>query len=134
MRKEFNETRIHAAINCASESCPDLRSEAYKTDKLEYQLFDASSNFVNSQKKGVKVAKNERDLKVSKIFKWFGRDFLEKYGNNEQFAERSINNRGVLGFILRYINSEPIKEILNSNDFKVSHMKYDWSLNEQSYR
>ena len=53
LRKKFNEPRIHMAINCASISCPDLRNEAYTPEKLEEQLADASTNFVNNPDKGV---------------------------------------------------------------------------------
>ena len=42
LRKQFNEPRIHAAINCASISCPDLRDEAYIGERIEIQLDDAS--------------------------------------------------------------------------------------------
>ena len=83
LRKEFNEPRIHAAINCASISCPDLRSEAYVADRLEGQLSDASGLFVNNKFKGVYVDKKKNKVKVSKIFKWFGEDFYKNYNNTK---------------------------------------------------
>jgi len=36
--RSLNEPRIHMAIVCASISCPDLRTEAYRADKLDEQL------------------------------------------------------------------------------------------------
>ncbi len=76
LRKEFNEPRIHAAINCASISCPDLRNEAYIADKIDKQLDDSSKNFVNSNTKGVLVDKNKNKVKVSKFLSGSGRIFL----------------------------------------------------------
>jgi len=32
--RKLNEPRIHFAINCAAKSCPDLRKEAYRANKL----------------------------------------------------------------------------------------------------
>ena len=37
LRKEFDEPRIHFAINCASVSCPPLLNEAFVPEKLEAQ-------------------------------------------------------------------------------------------------
>ena len=38
LRKEFEEPRIHFAINCASVSCPPLLNEAFVASNLENQL------------------------------------------------------------------------------------------------
>jgi len=128
LRKEFNEPRIHAAINCASISCPDLRNEAYIADKIDKQLDDSSKNFVNSKTKGVLIDKNESKIKVSKIFKWFGDDFFSNY-HKQEFNDKSDKQNGTLGFIYKYINDDEKFFLLNSN-YKLKYMSYDWSLNE----
>ena len=128
LRKEFNEPRIHAAINCASISCPDLRNEAYIADKIDKQLDDSSKNFVNSNTKGVLVDKNKNKVKVSKIFKWFGQDFFKNYNMNE-FNERSDKENGTFGYIYKYINDDE-KEYILSDDYKLKYLSYDWRLNE----
>jgi len=128
LRKEFKEPRIHVAINCASVSCPDLRNEAYIADKIEYQLEDASRNFVNSKTKGVLVDKNKNRIKVSKIFKWFGDDFFSNY-HNQEFNNKSDKQNGTLGFIYKYINEDE-KEYVLRGDYKLKYMPYDWELNE----
>jgi len=128
LRKEFNEPRIHAAINCASISCPDLRNEAYIADKIDKQLDDSSKNFVNSKTKGVLIDKNESKIKVSKIFKWFGDDFFSNY-HKQEFNDKSDKQNGTLGFIYKYINDDEKIFLLNSN-YKLKYMSYDWSLNE----
>ena len=130
LRVEFNEPRIHAAINCASIGCPDLRNEAYTADKLDSQLDSASINFVNNPGKGVLVSPDGKTVKVSKIFKWFGEDFYENY-KSENFADRKKRDNGVLGFVAVYIQDEDTKSIIQGNDFKLKHLHYDWNLNEE---
>ncbi len=128
LRKEFNEPRIHAAINCASISCPDLRNEAYIADKIDKQLDDSSKNFVNSKTKGVLIDKNKSKIKVSKIFKWFGDDFFSNY-HKQEFNDKSDKQNGTLGFIYKYINDDE-KEYILSGDYKLKYLSYDWGLNE----
>ncbi len=89
LRKEFGEPRIHAAINCASIGCPDLSREAYIPQSLEEQLSQASAAFINNSAKGLKVDEGRRKVRFSKIFKWFGDDFIEKYGRGYKFEGRS---------------------------------------------
>jgi len=128
LRKEFNEPRIHVAINCASISCPDLKSEAYVGDRLDDQLNESSVSFVNNISKGVHIDKNKNWVKVSKIFKWFGEDFYKNY-NITQFMLRSGKQNGTLGFISEYIDDDEKSYVLNGK-YKLKYMSYDWGLNE----
>ncbi|MGB2691305.1 MAG: DUF547 domain-containing protein [Thermodesulfobacteriota bacterium] len=132
LRKEFNEPRIHMAINCASISCPDLSSEAYTPDKLEEQLAQASVRFVNNPQKGVSVNQDNRKVKFSKIFKWFGEDFIKNYGNTSLYNNYSLKENAILSFSTEYIESEKIKQYLMNNKLKLGYLGYDWHLNEQS--
>jgi len=131
LRKKFNEPRIHMAINCASISCPDLRNEAYTPGRLEEQLINASINFVNNPDKGVYVNEQRKKVKFSKIFKWFGDDFINNYGSNKLFNNYSLKENAVLNFTSDYLESEEIKEYLMSNKLKIGYLSYDWHLNEQ---
>lgn len=106
IRKDFHEPRIHFAVNCASIGCPSLLREAFVADKLEDQFEKAAKNFMNNPKKNY-VKGNS--LYLSKIFKWYGDDFDEKYGGYKKYA-------------LKY-HSQYTKD-----DFEWSD--YDWSLNE----
>jgi len=131
LRKKFNEPRIHMAINCASISCPDLSSEAYTADKLGIQLSEASSNFVNNPDKGVYIKQGSGRVKLSKIFKWFGDDFISKYGSEKLFNNYSLKENAVLGFVTDYIEPDRSKEYLMNNKLKIGYLGYDWHLNEQ---
>lgn len=106
LRKKFNEPRIHFAIVCASNSCPNLRNEAYSSELLESQMNEETIAFINDSSKN-KIT--EESIEISKIFSWFKGDFTK--------------NSSLIGFLNRYSNV-PISE-----DAKVNFIKYDWGLN-----
>jgi hypothetical protein len=107
LRKEFDEPRIHFAINCASVSCPPLRNEAYVAGRLDEQLEDQAVQFINDP------SRNQLDPEepgLSRIFSWFGGDFRK--------------NGSLVEFINRYARI-PLKE-----DADISYLPYDWDLND----
>ncbi|MEQ8476833.1 DUF547 domain-containing protein [Fulvivirga sp.] len=108
LRKEFNEPRIHFAINCASFSCPPLRNEAFTADKIDKQLEEQAVTFVNDSERN-KISTNSAD--VSKIFSWFSKDFTKD------------------GSLIQFLNKYS-KAKLNE-DAKIEYLDYDWSLNDK---
>jgi hypothetical protein len=107
LRKEFKDPRIHAAINCASFSCPLLRNEAYTAHQIDEQLEDAMRKFVNdSQRNQV----DKSSVKISKIFSWFSGDFR-------------LNGASVIDYLNKYA-----KKSIDSNA-KMDYLDYDWDLN-----
>lgn len=130
LRKEFNEPRIHSAIVCASIGCPDLLDEPYVAHKIDHQLHKATVSFVNNPDKGVRISRSEGEVSLSKIFNWFGGDFVPDYNTSELFKDKSEKERAVLNFVRKHLKSDDEKEFLISNDFSVSYMDYDWRLNE----
>lgn len=108
LRKEFDEPRIHFAINCASFSCPPLLNEAYDPLTINAQLDKVAVSFINDTNRNV-ISANE--VKISKIFSWFKRDFTKK------------------GNIVNYLNQ--YSQVTINAKAKVSHLDYDWSLNEK---
>ncbi len=107
LRKQFNEPRIHFAINCASISCPKLRNEAFVVEQLENQLEDQARQFINNPNKN--LIKEEKML-LSKIFNWFASDFKKE--------------KSVIAFIQAYT------DITLSENIDIEYLDYDWNLNE----
>lgn len=107
LRKQFDESRIHFAINCASFSCPVLRNEAYQADKLDRQLNEQAIRFINDPGRN-KIRSGQ--VEISKIFSWFRRDFTK--------------NGSLIDFLNRH------SKVKISSNAKISYMDYDWSLNE----
>ena len=105
----MNEPRIHFAINCASYSCPNLLNEAFVASKIEEQLESVSYSFINGNKNDI----SETDPKISRIFKWFKKDF--KIGGRDN----------LIGFINKYSSTKI------DLDADIDYKDYNWSLNEK---
>lgn len=107
LRPVFKDARVHAAVNCASYSCPKLRNEAYTAGNLEAQLDAAMRGFVNDPLRNrISAEKAE----ISEIFKWFRGDF-----------ERN-------GSLRDFLNQYSAVKITEKTE--ISHIDYDWALNE----
>ena len=108
LRKEFKDPRIHAAINCASFSCPLLRNEAYYASRLDEQLNDAMRRFVNDSQRN---QLDKSNIKISKIFSWFAGDF-------------KLNGSSVVDYLNKYA-----KKRVQPNA-KIDFLEYQWELND----
>lgn len=120
IRKQFDEPRIHFAVNCASIGCPSLLNEAFQFDKLEDQLERATKNFLtNKSKNKVENGKGE----FSKIFKWYGDDFNNKYKSFRNFIATKLLSYGQI--------NQDTAEKLKSNKLDYDWTSYDWNLNDK---
>jgi hypothetical protein len=113
IREEFNEPRIHFAVNCASIGCPTLRRSAFTSGGLEQELAQAEEEFFKNPKKfSIKANK----IYVNPILKWYGKDFDKKFGTVEKYLRSSALKYGVSNNLL------PQK-------LDIIFIDYDWSLN-----
>lgn len=104
--RKMNEPRIHFAIVCASYSCPKLQNEAFTTFNLETQLRNVTKEFLSDTDRN-EISENE--LKLSKIFQWFSKDF---------------NNGSLINYLNQYT------DVSISEKAKISYKDYSWNLNE----
>ncbi|WP_299102093.1 DUF547 domain-containing protein [uncultured Winogradskyella sp.] len=105
--REMNEPRIHFAIVCASISCPKLQNEAFTASDLETQLTNATKEFL---KDSTKNELSESNIKLSKIFKWFKKDFEQD------------------GDLIEFLNQ--YSDVTISSSAKKSFKDYNWNLND----
>ncbi|MBP92823.1 MAG: hypothetical protein CMC55_01765 [Flavobacteriaceae bacterium] len=105
--RNMNEPRIHFAIVCASASCPQLLNEAYIPEKLDKQLTTVTKQFLADSSKN-SIQKNS--LELSKIFKWFSKDFKEN------------------GSLITFLNT--YSDVKIAPDSKIEYMDYSWELND----
>lgn len=105
--RNYGDPRIHFAINCASQSCPKLNNHKYQATKINEQLDEAVTSFLEDSSKN-KIQKDK--ISVSKIFDWYQDDFKEA--------------GGVIPFINQF------SKIKVSSSAQIEYKKYDWSLNE----
>ncbi len=109
LRKQFDDPRIHFAINCASASCPKLLNMTFEARKLESQLEQAAKEFVNDPFRN-NIEANA--VQISKIFDWFKGDFTNK-------------NRTIIQYLNKYSNT------VISESTKVKYKDYSWELNNK---
>ena len=107
LRKEFEEPRIHFAINCASVSCPPLLNEAFVASNLENQLMRVTTTFINDTSRN-KISSQSAQL--SSIFSWFKGDFTKK------------------GTLIEFLNR--YSKVKISPNARISFLDYNWNLNE----
>lgn len=112
VRKTFAEPRIHAALNCASVSCPSLRAEAYRAEVLDRQLDEQMRAFVNDPSRN-RIDAASGEVALSSLFDWF----------NGDFGDLTV-------FLGRYLDppkQAAVKAAVAAG--RVKFLPYDWALN-----
>jgi hypothetical protein len=104
LRPQFQDARIHFAVNCAARSCPPLLNRAYTPENLTRTLEQRTRQFINDPKYNTLSAEKAQ---VSKIFEWYATDF---------------------GDLRTYLNKYAAVPL--SADAAVVFGEYDWGLNE----
>jgi hypothetical protein len=119
----FVDARIHAAINCASKSCPALMPYAFEPARLDDQL-DAVTRTFCSHPPHVRVDDEAEEIQLSAIFEWYQPDF-------EEHARRLGRPATIVDFILAFATPEVAAAVerAQSADFDVVFQPYDWALN-----
>jgi hypothetical protein len=122
LRVDFDEPRIHFALNCASVSCPPLDSRAYRAEDLDEHLDAVTLRALSDDDwldvSGCPGAYGSGEIRVSKIFDWFADDF----GGEE----------GIRAFLTAF--RPDLRFRLANTGCSLEAMDYDWSLNEQPER
>ncbi len=108
LRTDFGEPRIHFTIVCASIGCPHLQNEVYTGKKLNVQMENAASKFLNDGRRNY-YSEKENTLYISSIFDWFRKDF---------------EKQGLIPFLRIYL------KVSIPDSAKIKYTEYDWSLNE----
>lgn len=106
IRKQFQEPRVHFALNCSAISCPDLANYAYEGKHIDVQLDHQTKVFLENKSKG--MAKKGSTLYLSKLFKWYKEDF----------------DSDVKGWLIKngYLTAD-------AKGDKIRYMNYNWALN-----
>jgi hypothetical protein len=123
----YNEVRVHYAVNCASIGCPMLREEAFTADKLDKQLEEQAVRFLSDRSRN-RYANGK--LEVSNIFNWFKDDWT---GNFTGFDGKTPAIASREDYFARYAKlladkPEDQKKIADKAA-PITHLDYNWSLN-----
>jgi hypothetical protein len=135
LRKRFEEPRVLFALTGAAQGSPSLRAGAYLGEHLNSQLESATAGFLADPERGVRVDPMNRTVWISRIFLWYGQDFLSCDGevrDDVWSRARGLSEaeRAVLRFIRPYLSPED-GAFLDAGDFSLAYLPYDWRLNGQ---
>jgi hypothetical protein len=123
--KDFDEPRIHFAVNCASIGCPALRPEAFKADQLTKQLIDQTQRFLRDRTRNRWNAEDET-LELSSIFDWYGGDFERGFLGAKSVSQFLAGYQASLG-----LNKAQF-ELLKKGELDLDYTDYDWRLNDKT--
>jgi len=112
LRKVWGTPEVHYAINCASYSCPNLRTKAWEAATLKKDLAGAARDYINHPR-GVTVT--PKGIAASEIYNWFEEDF-------------GGSKASVIEHLLKYAGPDLAAKIRAKP--KIVRYQYDWSLND----
>lgn len=125
IRKRHRDARLHFVLNCASDSCPVLRPALPAGPELEETLARAAREFV-ADESNVAVDHSARTVTLSRIFKWFRKDFINDLRWRGLPAER-----GLIDYVASVAPDELRQELAKATGYEVRFFEYDWGLNSQ---
>jgi len=123
IRKRYQDARIHFVLNCASESCPVMRPTLPTGEALQTLLTAAATDFV-SDSRNVSIDHDKRQIRLSTIFKWFRKDFLNDLARHGRPSER-----GVVDYVASVAPDSLRAELDAAQGYEIVFRDYDWSLN-----
>ena len=132
LQKEFGEPLAFFAISYASVSGTPLRNEAYCGRNLSAQFDDQVKKFLAGQH-GFKIDRENQKVYLSSILNstWYGSQFIAKYGTDLKFKQQEPAVRAVLNFLTKYISPQDV-DYLETGNYTVEFLRYDWTLNERA--
>ncbi len=120
--EDFDEPRIHFAVNCASIGCPALRPEAFTAARFDAQLDDQTVRFLRDRTRN-RFDAEEDVLLLSSIFDWYAGDFETGWRGAESVA----------GFVALYSDAlgadAALTARLKAEEIEIDYLDYDWALN-----
>jgi hypothetical protein len=121
--RAFLDARIHAALNCASKSCPAIAPHAFEPAVLDQQLDEVARSFCSTPPH-IRIDEDAHEIHLSAIFDWYRADF-------EEHARRLGRPATLLDFVGAFATPETALALdrARSAEFEVVFEPYDWSLN-----
>ena len=118
--RSTGDPRIHFAVNCASYSCPPLRTEAYTAARLDDQLDDQGRRYLNDPR-AARLVDDDDTVALNSIFTEFYKgDFVTPY--RETTGDKDAD---LLDALRPFAASgSPVHRAA-----RYKSMSYDWSLN-----
>jgi hypothetical protein len=129
----YHDEKIYLALSVAAKGGPQLMREAFTGAKVEGQLFLLTRKFVTDPAY-VDVTPGRKKIQISRIFKWYAKDFKLNFGMPEPRDEFSKDENAVLSFLAYYLEDETKAAYLQEAKYKIEYPAFDWSLNDWKRR
>ena len=120
----YDEPRIHFALNRASIDCPALRNRAYSGIGLEQQLESATRAFLSDRSRN-RFDEVTGKLEVSELFDWYEKDFERSWQGWPNLSQFFTQYRDSLAATAH------AKELLATDNFYIRFLEFNWILNEK---
>ena len=120
--RRFGDPRIHGALVCGSASCPTLRAEPFAGATLDHQLDDQLRFFISHG--GGSVGRVDNTVRLSSVFKWYGRDFTSPQTMPNLAPASTARLRDT---VAHWFSTDDAAYIW-ANQPNVVFMPYDWGL------
>jgi Protein of unknown function, DUF547 len=118
VRPTFKDARVHAALNCAAESCPPLRPEPYTGKKVGEELDAQVSKWLQNTALN-RFDAEKKELQLSSIFQWYAKDFVDEAGS-------------VPAWIAKHGPKHLVDWLQGAKDVKITFLDYSWNLNAKN--
>jgi hypothetical protein len=124
----FRDEKIHLILSCSARSCPPFPREAFTAPRVEGQLFMMINERIQDER-FVRIDRKKKRVFLSKIFKWYGDDFILDFGVTPAEAIKfTPPDMAVLSFIRHYTQDVDNIEFLENLRFKIKYQPFDWTL------
>jgi hypothetical protein len=117
----YQDMRAHFAVVCSDRGCLPIKAGAWKGATLDADLEAAAKRFTHDPRH-FKVDLAKKEVWISKIFEWYGAKFMKD--PNRPAAKPEL-------FLLPYVD-EDAKKLLESGDYTLKIIEWNWTLNEKS--
>lgn len=118
----YKDMRAHFAVVCADRGCLPLKPSAYAGSSLEKDLESAAERFV-ADERHFKVDEESGEVRVSKIFEWYGPKFLND-------PNRPVKGNKPELYLTRWVDKD-VRAFLESGKYQLKIIEWDWTLNEK---
>ena len=119
--RRFGDPRIHGALVCGSASCPTLRYEPFG-ENLNDQLDDQMRSFLAGG--GTAVDRSAGTLRLSRIFLWYGGDFIRPHRMPTLLPSRK---KDLATSVAGWLPDTDAAWVVESSP-TVEYASYDWGL------
>lgn len=118
--EKYKDPLIHFAIVCASLSCPDLSPLAYEGSQLKEQLQRQARQFLQNNKKGLRIRKEEKTVFFSQVFRF----------DKQTFPNGATD---AIPLIAPFVDDKEDREFLmHPAQYTIMYLDYNWDLNALS--